>query len=89
MATARRADEVTQFLREHPGHAFCDECLAEKAQVGVRDVRRARIALAGLHEFDQERWLCSVCFALKLVIHVAWLSFDAPESTEPAATDVD
>jgi len=88
MSTARIVVEVARFLREHPGHAFCDDCLADRAQLAVRDVRHARIALAGVHEFDQETWLCSVCFASTFVIHVAWLSFDEPQSTEPAASDL-
>ena len=64
-------------LRAYPGHAFCDECLAQKVGMSMRAVRRARIALAGSVEFDQQVQFCSVCLRLRHVIHVAWLRFDA------------
>jgi hypothetical protein len=79
--------ESARFLREHPGHAFCDECLAQRLTVTLREVRYARIALAGSAEFDQEIWFCSACLAHKHVIHVAWLRFDAPHATEEATTE--
>jgi hypothetical protein len=63
-------------LKSYPGHAFCDDCLAGKIGYATRDVRRARIGLAGSSEFEQETTFCSVCMEQKHVIHVAWLRFD-------------
>lgn len=80
--------ETAQFLRAHPGHAFCDECLSRRLGITLRDVRHARIALVGCHEFDQEPWFCSACLQLTHVIHVAWLRFDTPHTSEEAPEDV-
>jgi hypothetical protein len=83
----RFGNEAARFLRSHPGHAFCDGCLAQRLGSAVRDVRRARIVLSGSTEFDQEPWFCSVCLEYTQVIHVAWLRFDAPHPEE-ATLDV-
>jgi hypothetical protein len=86
-STTRIGSEAARVLRAHPGHAFCDECLAQRLAVSAREVRYAFIALAGSHEFDQETWFCSGCLAQKHVIHVAWLRFDVPYVAEEATND--
>lgn len=68
--------QASEVLKSFPGHAFCDDCLAAKVGYPTRDVRRARIGLAGSSEFEQEMTFCSVCLEQKHVIHVAWLKFD-------------
>ena len=68
--------QASDVLKSFPGHAFCDDCLAAKIGYPLRDVRRARIGLAGSSEFEQEITFCSVCLEQKHVIHVAWLRFD-------------
>jgi hypothetical protein len=70
--------QTSEVLKFYPGHAFCDDCLAGKVGYPVRDVRRARIGLAGSSEFEQEMTFCSGCLEQKHVIHVAWLRFDVP-----------
>lgn len=75
--------QVAEYMKAHPGHAFCDACLAEKLALAVREVRAARIGLAGSAEFEQQTWFCSVCLQPKNVIHVAWLHFDAPGDDAP------
>ena len=87
MSATRIGVEAARFLRAHPGHAFCDACLAKRIAVSVREVRYAFITLAGSQEFDQETWFCSACLAQKHVIHVAWMRFDVPYVGEDAAGD--
>ena len=83
MITTDHLVRTDDMLRAYPGHAFCDECLAQKVGTSARAIRRARIALAGSVEFDQQVQFCSVCLRLRHVIHVAWLRFDsAPEHDE-------
>ncbi|MBI1737547.1 MAG: hypothetical protein HYR51_20440 [Candidatus Rokubacteria bacterium] len=74
--------QTSDVLKSFPGHAFCDDCLAGKVGYPVREVRRARIGLAGSSEFEQETTFCSVCLEQKHVIHVAWLKFDVATDAE-------
>ena len=74
--------QTSEVLKFYPGHAFCDDCLAGKLGYPVREVRRARIGLAGSAEFEQEMTFCSACLEQKHVIHVAWLRFDIAVSAE-------
>ena len=76
----RSVMETAKYLRAHPGHAFCDDCLADRTGTAPREVRIARVALAGNAEFEQQIAFCSACLAFKLVIHVAWLHFEPAES---------
>jgi hypothetical protein len=87
ISATRIGAEAGRLLRAHPGHAFCDECLAQRLAVGVREVRYALITLAGSAEFDQETWFCSACLQQKHVIHVAWLRFDVPYVADEATSD--
>lgn len=75
-----------EFLKEYPGHAFCDECLAERLGLERREIHRARIGLVGSTEFDQHVWFCSVCLQLTHVIHVAWLAGGTFDLTDAADT---
>lgn len=77
--------KTAALLNAYPGHAFCDECLAGKLGVSLREVRHAQIVLAGSPEFEQQTWFCSVCLSVKHVIHVAWLRFD-PAHLDDAGT---
>ncbi|MBI2205538.1 MAG: hypothetical protein HYU41_16960 [Candidatus Rokubacteria bacterium] len=77
--------QAAEHLKAYPGHAFCDGCLADKLGLGVREVRHARIGLAGSDEFEQQQGFCSVCLEVKHVIHVAWLHFEAPNDDEHRA----
>ncbi len=79
--------QAAEYLKAYPGHAFCDACLADKLGLGVREVRNARIGLAGSHEFEQEQGFCSVCLEIKHVIHVGWLHFDTPNDDAHHAFD--
>ncbi len=65
--------KVVEYLRIHPGHAFCDECLARKLGIGLEAARQARADLAGARDLDQETWFCSACLSVKPVLHVAWI----------------
>jgi hypothetical protein len=76
---------ATDLLKAYPGHAFCDACLAAKLGLEVREVRHARIGLAGSAEFEQQTWFCSVCLEVKHVIHVAWLNFETPLDDDAVA----
>jgi hypothetical protein len=73
---------ASAYMKSHPGHAFCDACLALKLGLGVREVRHARIGLAGCAEFEQQTGFCSVCLEVKHIIHMAWLHFDSPGNDE-------
>ena len=64
---------VAEYLRIHPGHAFCDDCLAGKLGIGLAAMRLARAALASARDLDRETWFCSACMSMKDVLHVAWL----------------
>jgi hypothetical protein len=75
--------QAAAVMKAHPGHAFCDACLAAKLGLAEREVRHARIGLAGCPEFEQQTWFCSVCLEVKHVIHVAWLHFDHPADDSP------
>ena len=75
--------QIAECLKSHPGHAFCDSCLATKLGLRAREVHHARIGLAGSQEFAQESGFCSVCLEVKSVIHVAWLHFEAPDDDAP------
>jgi hypothetical protein len=74
--------QTAELLKAYPGHAFCDACLADRLGLGIREVRHARIGLAGSDEFEQQPGFCSMCFELQHVIHVAWLHFDSPADDE-------
>ena len=76
--------QTAELLKSYPGHAFCDDCLAAKVGHPTREVRRARIGLAGSNEFEQETTFCSVCLEQKHVIHVAWLRFDVAAADDDA-----
>ena len=82
--TTRVQEAAIDLLREFPGHAFCDQCLAERIGMQPREVRRARIALIGSSEFDQHVWFCSSCMRRTHVIHVAWLAEGMPNDLNDA-----
>lgn len=73
MTSMQAQTRVAEYLRIHPGHAFCDDCLADKLGIGLEAMRHARGALASVHDLDQETWFCSACMSMKDVLHVAWL----------------
>lgn len=75
-------EQTMEFLKGFPGHAFCDQCLAERLGMQAREVRRARIALINSTEFDQHVWFCSVCMRRTHVIHVAWLDGGMPHDSD-------
>lgn len=70
--------QTERLLRDYPGHAFCDECLAQQLGVRLREVLHVYIGLVGRPELVQETWFCSFCLRVTHVIHVDWLSFDSP-----------
>lgn len=88
MATIDVRVQAAELLKAYPGHAFCDTCLSEKLHLSVRDVRYARIGLAGSREFEQQTWYCSVCLEVKHVIHVAWLHFESAADDHTRPVDV-
>ena len=79
--------QTERLLREFPGHAFCDECLAQQLGVGLREVLHVYIGLVGRPEFVQETWFCSFCLRMTHVIHVDWLSFDPPAEDDDETED--
>jgi hypothetical protein len=75
-STTETRARTEEFLKAYPGLAFCDECLSERVGVGLKGVRRTRVALAGSLDFDQQEHFCSVCLRIRHVIHVTWARVD-------------
>lgn len=70
---------VASLLNDFPGHAFCQDCLAERLAVPASAAWAAATALAAGPEFELGAWFCSHCLDRpKDVVHVRWI--------QPAAT---
>lgn len=70
---------VASLLGDFPGHAFCQDCLAERLSVPGPTAWAAAKALAAGPEFELGAWFCSHCLDRpKDVVHVRWI--------QPAAT---
>ena len=61
-------EQVSAFLRAHPGKAYCDDCIAEKIPLKRRQqAQRVTGALAMTGDFVRESSSCTECGADKLV----------------------
>jgi len=61
---------VSEWLREQPGQAFCDECIGTRflASRERPSAYRLTSALALTTEFERESGTCRVCGQKKVVI---------------------
>jgi hypothetical protein len=61
---------VSEWLREQPGKAFCDECIGTRflAAPTRPGAYRLTSALAMMTEFERESGTCRVCGQRKVVI---------------------
>lgn len=76
---------VAEFLSRNPGHAFCDDCLAERVGLDRTIVWEAAEALSPSSEFEVDEGICSYCLkAIEDVAHVEWVKPD--EDAKPHDT---
>ncbi len=62
-------EKVRSLVSRLSGQAVCDDCIAERLQLSVRQhVNHKTRELAGAQGFERERAECSLCGAEKLVI---------------------
>ena len=77
-----------QTLTRHPGHAFCESCLAQKSGADLVALRDAKSSILRDPVFQAEEWFCSVCLQFRPVLHVRWLDGETSRSEDverPAA----
>jgi hypothetical protein len=61
-------EDVTKFLRQHKGVAYCDGCIQKNVGLKLRQqAQRVTGAIAQTPEFIREKGLCSNCGGDKLV----------------------
>jgi hypothetical protein len=61
-------EQVSEFLRQRSGKAYCDDCIAEKIPLKRRQqAQRVTGALAMTADFVREAGECAGCGADKLV----------------------
>ena len=78
---------VAAVLSKKPGHAFCDDCLAEAVGLDRDVVWEAAGELSPSPDYEVDAGICSVCFThVEHVAHVQWVtpSTDAIPDPEPA-----
>jgi hypothetical protein len=62
-------DQVRAFIARLSPQAVCDDCIAERLQLTVRQRARNRTReLAGSEGFERRKAECSLCGATKVVI---------------------
>jgi hypothetical protein len=73
--------KLATLLSDYPGHAFCDECLAQRLAVKTDLAWSAALELAESPDFQVDVGFCSQCLdRLEDVAHVRWTS----STPEPA-----
>jgi hypothetical protein len=62
-------DDVAKFVSRLAPEAVCDDCIADKLQLSVRQHANHKTReLAGSDGFERQKAECSLCGATKLVI---------------------
>jgi hypothetical protein len=62
-------DDVADLVRQMAPHSICDDCIADKLRLSVRQhANHKSRELARSREFHREKDLCGSCGLLKLVI---------------------
>jgi hypothetical protein len=65
-------DQVTSFVARLSPEAVCDDCIAERLDLSVRQHANHKTReLAGTSGFERSKGPCSLCQADKLVIRKA------------------
>jgi hypothetical protein len=64
--------KVDQWLRDHEGQEFCDDCLGTRTHLGGRrPVWRATKLLAAESGYHREKKTCPICGSNRMVIKFA------------------
>jgi hypothetical protein len=61
-------ERVRDFLREHLGLAYCDDCIARKVGITRQMSQMASLAFGLTSDFDRDEGKCSGGDHIKLVI---------------------
>lgn len=65
-------DDVSDLIKRHSPHPLCDDCIASKLRLSVRQhANHKSRELALMHGFDRRKDVCSSCGIEKLVIRFA------------------
>lgn len=66
---------MAAVLSEHPGHAFCKECLARRTGLDASVAWAAAVELGESSEYEVDEGICSHCLdEIEDVAHVEWVS---------------
>lgn len=85
MSQPEAVKRVATFLAEHPGHAFCRECLADRLTLDPTDAWNAASMLSSSPEFEVDVGFCSFCLDRpEDVAHVRWIQRTAADAERPA-----
>ena len=75
---------VADFLSRNPGHAFCDDCLAERIGLEKAAVWAAASQLSPSPDYEVDAGICSACFThVEDVAHVEWVQPGPAAEPEP------
>ena len=67
-------EKVARLLAQHPGYAFCEECLAHRLSLDPSVVWSAAVELGESEDFEVDIGICSHCLdRIEKVAHVRWL----------------
>ena len=62
-------DEVTRLVERLAPEPICDDCIAEKLGLSVRQQANHKTReIAGMNGFERRKDLCSICSGEKLVV---------------------
>ena len=55
-------EKVVLWLRDRPGKAYCDDCIAEQTHLSLRQqAHRVTSALGATKDFTRRQGICAAC----------------------------
>ncbi len=66
--TATVPERVLNFLRDHLGETFCDDCIAKNVSANRYMAQQATLPFGLTSDFNRGHGKCTVCGSMKLVI---------------------
>lgn len=67
-------NRIAYFLSEHPGHAYCSDCLARRTHLDASVAWTAAVELGETADYEVDEGFCSYCLdEIEDVAHVQWV----------------
>lgn len=68
LSTLTVPERIRDFLREHRGLAYCDDCIAKRVRINRYMAQQATLPFGLTSDFSRDDGPCSACSQIKLVI---------------------